>query len=74
MAGITDTVRRFIFLKATMFESMPLILTIFVPKNFETSLKYVQINLVDSTGLLVKGITVSWQKISYKVKKTRTSH
>ena len=55
MAGITDTVRRFIFLKATMFESMPLILTIFVPKNFETSLKYVQIDLVNLTA---KGIIV----------------
>ena len=46
-----------------MFESMavPLILTLFAPKNFKTSLKYVQIILVNFTA---KGVIVSLKKIS----------
>ena len=40
--------------------AVPLILTFFVPKNFETSLKHVHTNLVNSTA---KGIIVSLQKI-----------
>ena len=47
--------------------ALPLILTFFVPKNFKTSLKYVQVNLVDLT---VKGVIVSLQKNSLtKLKK-----
>ena len=40
--------------------AVPLILIFFIPKNFKTSLKYVQMNLVNLT---VKGMTVSLQKI-----------
>ena len=47
------------FLQAAMFESMH-ILTLFVSKNFKTSLKYVQIHLVN---LIAKGVIVSLQKI-----------
>ena len=43
------------FLKATI-----LILPFFIPKNFKTSLKYVQTNLVNLTA---KGTIVSLQKI-----------
>ena len=50
------------FLKATMFEShaVPLVLTFSVPENCKTSLKHVQMNLVNLTAI---GLIVSLQKI-----------
>ena len=61
MAGIMDTVRRPFFKSDYVWEyAVPLILTFFVPKNFKTSLKYVQMNLVN---FIAKGVIVSLQKI-----------
>ena len=61
MARIMDTVRRPVFKNDYVWEySVPLILTFFVPKNFKTSLKYVQINIANLTA---KDIIVSLQKI-----------
>ena len=68
MAGIMDTMRR-PFLKATMFESIAINFHFLFPKNFETSLKYVQINLVNLTA---KGPIVSLQKLSLTKLKKRT--
>ena len=56
----------------TMFESMPLILTFFVPKHFKTSLKHTQINLVNLTAKRI--ISFFAKKFPNKVKKTRISH
>ena len=58
MAGIMDTVR-WPFLKLTMFDSTTNF-NFFVPKSFKTSLKHVQIILVNLT---VKGVIASLQKI-----------
>ena len=57
MAGIVDT----FFESGYVSEyAVPLILTFSVPKNFKTSLKHVQINLVNLTA---KGAIVSLPKV-----------